>query len=89
MRRVLTLYQIARATSGVDLTAALVRLGSLACALLALVALGGLLSAVASGVAGVPALGLLATLLLLVGGVVAAVAWGRRTARAPWETPYW
>lgn len=72
-----------------DLTAALVRLGSLVGSLLGVVALGVLLSTVASGVDGVPSLGLVVTLVLLAVATVAAVVWGRRTARAPWETPYW
>ncbi|ESP87230.1 hypothetical protein [Candidatus Halobonum tyrrellensis] len=72
-----------------NVTGALVRLGSLGCALAFVGALAALLSSVAAGAAGVPAVGLLLTLGLLVVGVAAAVAWGRRTARARWETPYW
>lgn len=72
-----------------DLTAPLVRLGSLVVTLLGVVALWTLLSTVVYGVEGVSTVGVLATLLLLTAGVVAAAAWGRRTARVDRETPYW
>ncbi|QZP38036.1 hypothetical protein [Halobaculum magnesiiphilum] len=71
-----------------DLTAALVRLGSLVSVLAAAAALA-LLAAGGVGADGVPVLGLLATFALVAGAVAVAVAWGRRTAPARWETPYW
>ena len=72
-----------------NLAGALVRLGSLVVSLFGLVAFGTLLSALVFGIEGVPAVGAFAVLGLLAVSVVAAVAWGRWTARAPRETPYW
>ena len=72
-----------------NLTGALVGLGSLAASLFGLLAVGTLLSALVSGIEGVPTAGAFAVLGLLAVLVVAAVVWGRRTARAPRETPYW
>ncbi|PSQ06429.1 hypothetical protein BRC97_06545 [Halobacteriales archaeon QS_6_71_20] len=71
-----------------DPVGTLVRIGSLVslltggAALLYLVATG-------AGVDGVAPVGLFATLALVAGAVLAAVAWGRRAAPTRRETPYW
>ncbi|MXR42239.1 hypothetical protein GRX01_12930 [Halobaculum sp. WSA2] len=71
-----------------EFTASLVRMGSLLSVLTAAAAVAFLL-ATGGAVRDVPTVGLLATAGLLVVATLAAVAWGRGTARARWETPYW
>ncbi|GAA0195454.1 hypothetical protein [Halobaculum roseum] len=71
-----------------DLTAALVRLGSLLSVLAAAAALSFLV-ATGPAVSDIPTVGLLATAALLVVALLAAVGWGRRGAPTTRETPYW
>lgn len=71
-----------------DLLAWVVRLGSLLSVLAAVAALA-LLVVAGPGGGVVPTAGLYATLALVAVAVVAAAAWGRRTAPRERETPYW
>ncbi|WP_435065668.1 hypothetical protein [Halobaculum sp. EA56] len=71
-----------------EFVASLVRLGSLLSVLTAAAAVAFLL-ATGTAVSDVPTVGLVATGVLLAVAVLSAVAWGRRTAPARWETSYW
>ncbi|UIO98737.1 hypothetical protein Hbl1158_09285 [Halobaculum sp. CBA1158] len=71
-----------------EFLATLVRIGSLL-SVLTVAAAGSFLLATGAGADGVPTLGLFATLGLLVVATAVAVAWGRGTALARRETPYW
>ena len=64
----------------------LTRLGVLGSVVVALVALGALVSLAATGLSRA---GVLPTLGLLCVAVALAVYWGRRTAPRRWRTPYW
>ena len=64
----------------------LARFGVVGTLLVALVALGALVSLAATGLSRA---GVLATLGLLFVAVAVGVYWGRRTAPRRWRTPYW